>query len=348
MYSINYYSIVILLLLGSIFCRPAVLLSQNDTIITHNDNIIIGQIKNMDKGVLTMETEYSKSDFTIEWEGIREIYSSSYFLFTTSQGLRISGSIRSIGNDMLELNDNEGNLITIEIKDLVYIKSIEQKFLSRFTARVDLGYSLTKANNLEQFTVNSRFSYIVDLRSLEMYYNSLLSRQDSIQNIERYDAGLTYRYFLPKDWFLASELTFLSNTEQALELRSNLKAGLGKFLIHTNKSYFGVGGGASANMEEYDATADSEVENRESWEVYIGTDLNLYDIGDLNLFLSVFSYAGITEKDRVRVDGRFDAKYDLPFDFYVKAGLTVNYDNQSAIQGNQTDYVFTTGFGWEW
>lgn len=348
MQSVNSFTIVILILLGSLFCRPSELLSQNDTIITHNENIIVGQIKNMDKGVLTIETEYSKSDFTIEWEGVKEVYSSSYFLFTTSQGLRINGSIRSIGDDMLELSDGEGNLITVEISDLVYIKSIDQNFFSRFNARIDLGYSLTKANNLEQFTVNSRFSYIVDLWSLEMYYNSLFSRQDSIKDIERYDAGLTYRYFLPKDWFLASELTFLSNTEQALDLRSNLKAGLGKFLIHTNKSYLGVGGGASANVEEYDATADEEVNNRESWELYVGTDLNLYDIGDLNLFLSVFTYAGVTEKDRIRVDGRFDAKYDLPLDFYIKAGVTVNYDNQSAIQSNQTDYVLTTGFGWEW
>jgi hypothetical protein len=41
------------------------------------------------------------------------------------------------------------------------------------------------------------------------------------------------------------------------------------------------------------------------------------------------------------------AKYDIPWDFYVKLGITVNYDNQPAIEGTQYDYILKTGFGWE-
>jgi hypothetical protein len=48
------------------------------------------------------------------------------------------------------------------------------------------------------------------------------------------------------------------------------------------------------------------------------------------------------------VDFAFDTKYDLPLDFYIRLGLTLNYDNQPVEGAGETDYVFQTSFGWEW
>jgi hypothetical protein len=53
--------------------------AQVDSLILKNGNIIVGEFKDMDKGVLTIETDYSDSDFKIEWEGIEEIYSKTNF-----------------------------------------------------------------------------------------------------------------------------------------------------------------------------------------------------------------------------------------------------------------------------
>ena len=79
----------------------------------------------------------------------------------------------------------------------------------------------------------------------------------------------------------------------------------------------------------------------------LGTEVNLYDIGDLNLLTNVYWYPSLTQSGRNRVDYRFDVKYDLPLDFYVKAGFTLNYDSQPATGASESDYVILTGFGWE-
>ena len=76
--------------------------------------------------------------------------------------------------------------------------------------------------------------------------------------------------------------------------------------------------------------------------------MNFFKFGDLDLLLNVYAYPSLTERGRWRSDGRFDVKYDLPLDFYIRAGVTVNYDNQPAIVGREIDYVLTTGLGWEW
>jgi len=49
-----------------------------------------------------------------------------------------------------------------------------------------------------------------------------------------------------------------------------------------------------------------------------------------------------------RSDAKLDLKYDLPLDFYIKLGLSFNYDNRPADDTREIDYLFQTGTGWEW
>jgi hypothetical protein len=46
-------------------------------------------------------------------------------------------------------------------------------------------------------------------------------------------------------------MNFLSNTEQALNLRTTGKLGAGKYIVHTNKQYWGLGAGLSLNNESF-------------------------------------------------------------------------------------------------
>ncbi len=328
--------------------------AQKDSLILNNGNTIVGEIKKMDKGVLQIETPYSDSDFQIELEGIKEIYSKSRFMFTTSDGNRYTGTFYSGTDGNIVIEDENTGTVTVLLTDIVFINGLDDGFLSRLYANIDLGYSLTKANNQQQFNFNFRMGYLADLWSLDGYYNSLFSSQTDVEDIIRNDGGVGYKYYLPRDWYLSADLTFLSNTEQQLDLRTNSKIGLGKYLIHSNSAYWGFSVGAANNNETFsltssDATRDS-LYSRNSWEGVIGTELNLYDIGDLNLYTNLIAYPSFTESGRWRTDFRFDAKYDnfLLKDFYLRAGFTLNYDNQPAEAGREVDYVFTTGFGWEW
>jgi hypothetical protein len=82
-------------------------------------------------------------------------------------------------------------------------------------------------------------------------------------------------------------------------------------------------------------------------EGYVGSELNLFDIGDFSLFISIFIFPSFTESGRWRSDIRLDTKYKFPKDFYIKFGLTMNYDNRPALAGKKIDYVFAFSVGWE-
>jgi hypothetical protein len=62
----------------------------------------------------------------------------------------------------------------------------------------------------------------------------------------------------------------------------------------------------------------------------------------------VLAYPSLTESGRIRVDNRIDLQYDLPMDFYIKTGFTINYDNQPVEGAAQSDYIWQTTFGWSW
>ena len=352
----KFYPIILLFLSFHLAC-----FSQNDTLNLNNGDLIVGDLKSMDKGVLTIEPTYSDTDFKITWEDIKEMIATQRYLITLSDGRRINGTFRTAGEGEIFIDNEDGEDLTVAQDDVVNINSVDSGFLSRLSANIDFGLSLTKANNQRQLNGNLRMDYLADRWSANLYYNTLLTTQDDVADIQRNDAGLGFRYFLPDDWNLGADLDFLSNTEQSIDLRTSAKFGIGNFLKRTNTLYWNVTGGVAFTNETYSPVFNSDdgttttAPSRQSVEGFIGTELNMYDIGDLNLLTTLVMYPTIVndasvESGRIRTDFRFDAIYDDLFieDFYVRAGFTLNYDNRPVEIGKEVDYIFTTGFGWEW
>lgn len=135
----------------------------------------------MDKGVLTIEPTYSDSDFKIKWEDIKEMKTFQRYLITLSDGRRINGYFRSSGDGMVFIAYENGADITIRQSEVVTVNSVDSSFLSRISANIDFGFSLTKANNQRQLNGNFRIGYIADTWSTELYYNTLLTAQDDVE-----------------------------------------------------------------------------------------------------------------------------------------------------------------------
>lgn len=318
--------------------------AQHDSLVLKNKDVIVGEMKSLINGVVTIETDYSKNDFTVEWSGVIKIYTKSSFILTLKNGTRLTGFLHtdSTGKKII-ITDLDGRLTETTLDDIVFAKGLESDFWSRFYTSIAIGLSVTKANNLKQFTSNTSVGYLADKWQLDLYYNRILSKQDSVEDIKRTDAGITYKYFLQRDWFLSSAITFLSNTEQALRLRTTGKLGVGKMIVHTNRSSLGTGVGISFNKESF----TNNTPDRNSFEGFGAIGVDLFDIGDLDLKSNWYVYKSITESGRWRSDFSFDAKYDLPHDFFIKLGITLNYDNRPAEKGKEADYVYAFTIGWD-
>jgi putative salt-induced outer membrane protein YdiY len=119
--------------------------------------------------------------------------------------------------------------------------------------------------------------------------------------------------------------------------------GVGNYLIHTNKTYFGVSAGVNFNNEKF--TGDETA--TQSGEAFFGAQYNIFNIGDLDILTNVVAYPSLTEKGRFRSDFKLDFRYEFKFDLYFKVGTTMNYDNQPTEGASELDYIFQTTVGWK-
>ncbi|MCZ4409823.1 DUF481 domain-containing protein [Cryomorphaceae bacterium 1068] len=321
--------------------------AQSDSLIFRNGNTMVGEVKEMTRGVLTIETEYSDSDFMIEWQQISEFYSDQlYTVNLDDRTLLTEAKIENLGNGKFKIV-GEAQTREVNIDEIVYLRQLDSSFWSKMSASVDLGFSLTKASNLRQYNASANLGYKTDQWTVNGHYRQVRSNQDDVDPIRRTEAGIGGDYSLRNGIFFGAALNFLSNTEQQIDLRTTGSVGAGYYILRNNDMYWNGFLGVAINNENFLEVPEEVSSDRESLEGVLGTELNMYDVGDLNLFTNVLWYPSFTEEGRNRIDYRFDLSYDLPFDFYIKTGLTLNYDSQPAPGASQTDYVIVTGFGWE-
>ncbi|GMQ31176.1 DUF481 domain-containing protein [Algoriphagus confluentis] len=352
-------ALFLLILLSSV--TLSILHAQTDTLILTNKDKIIGEIKSMDKGVMVFETDYSNSDFKIDWKKVNQVFSQTKFLITLSDGTRYNGMVNSLNDSLVRIipsipekildlkkkKHKQDSIpldpVPVPINTIVYLNALDEGFWSRLSLYFDVGTTLTKANDLRQFTFNLGTGYLADRWKVNLTLNNLRSTQTGTEPIVRNELTLAYNYFLQKDWYLLYNLNILSNTEQLLDFRNSNMVGLGKYLVHTNKVYLGFQGGINLNSEKF---ANQENSGRTA-EGFFGVGYNIYDIGDLDLLTSVMLYPSLSTKDRIRSDLKFDIRYEFKFDLYFKVGTTLNYDNQPVEGASDLDYIFQTTIGWK-
>jgi hypothetical protein len=317
---------------------------HRDSLILKNGNTITGEIKLFDKGVLNIKTPYSKTDFVVKWAGIQAFYSKRAFLIEIENGQRANGTLQFLSSEQkLVVTEPSGYTLETTLNRIVYLRPLQYNFWSHVKLGADLGLSISKANHLNSLSFNTDFGYITQKWQSDGYYNVTSSSQDSVEPTKRSEASLDFKYYMKRSRFISTSLSFLSNTEQAVGLRSVGKVGANKFLRRTNQTHWGVGGGLSFNWEVF----TNEAVPRTSLEGYVGTELSRFALGNLSFLNSLYIYPSLTEAGRWRSDIRLDNKYDIRGKFYVKLGFTLNYDNQPAVTGKEIDYVIGFSIGWK-
>jgi hypothetical protein len=330
-------------IIAFIFFTNAILHAQNDTIHLKNNNVLVGEVKSFRTGIIIIETSYSEEDFKIEFNKVKKLFIQRKCHIILTDNRRRFGNISTDPNGTVVITLENGKIERYRLEEVVALMEVEDNFWKRFKASIDLSYNFTKANNDKQFTITGEFEYINKRVLLNGKISVLNSTQDNADNIKRTDANLDLKRLFSKKWYFLGEFSFLKNTEQALEGRFFPNIGVGRFLLSKDNFYLGLSIGYAYIIENYvDAALD-----KTSSEMSIYSDFNMFDFNDFSLKTKIKVYPSLSEEGRIRTDFDLSLKYDLPLDFYIKMGFTLNFDNQPAIAGNDFDYVFNSGVGWK-
>lgn len=324
------------------FLSHLILFSQNDTITLKNGRKVFGEIKKIQSKVVSIKTSYSDSDFKIKFKKINKIKIQRLCFILLTKGRQKTGYVNSKIPGFFTITSKENKEETYKLSDLVFLDEISDKFWDRVKFNIDFSYNLTKANNSSQFVIEGGLSYRDPKWISNSNFSILNSKQDNTEDIKRTEIKADFKRILPKRWYLLSNFGFLSNTEQALKSRYTVSTGIGRYLLFSNKLSLGLNFGINLNLEEF-----INIENKNtSSELYLGSEFDMFDFNDFKLISTINLFLSRGKLKRFRADYNIDIKYDLPLDLYIKSGFKLNYDNQSALIGSDSDYLFTTGIGW--
>ena len=324
------------------FFASVAIWAQKDSVKLKNNDVLVGEIKTLNKSVLTFKTSYSDKDFKIDFNDVISLSTSELCVVYLTNRNNITGRIKQLSPGKVRIISKEGVAYDVAISEIIQLQEINEKFWSRFSGALDVGFNLAKTNNNRQLTYAGNLKYSSDKWNSKFDFNVLYSERDDTERIERKTMSLVSQRYV-KQWYVSGEVSYLQSTELGIKNRITPNVGLGRLLIVTNRLYWLVGTGITYNIEDF---FDTQL-NKQSTELQLLTQFDMFNFEKLNFTTKVMGFPSLSEKGRFRLDYNFVLKYDLPYDFYVKAEFTLNYDNQPAIAGNFTDYVFSSGFGWE-
>lgn len=316
----------IILIIAGIFLLGAqnVWASKIDTIYFQKGDRITGEVKSLASNYLKLSTN-DVSIISIKWNKIDSVKILSKMRIVLTDGQIYYGILMPAGEEgSCYIWGNIGDPRLTRLAEIVGLSRLEDKFLNRLTGTLSSGFSYTKANDNMQVNLNASIKYTAQKNQLELSYDGILTQQDTLASSQRQNGGVTVRRILPNNWFLVSGLTFESNSEQNLDLRSSVAIGGGKNLVSTNRSSLRIGTGLQGNRE---LTQDGD---QNSIEALLNSDFSMfiYDSPKLTFNLSGQLTPSISDFGRVRVDVDSNISWEVFHDFYLKWTFYYTFDSR--------------------
>ena len=323
------------------FISSAGVASAQDVVITTSGDRLVGEIKRVEKDVLTLSTDYSDVDFKIEWGKIASIESKRQFLVETFDGKRLSGSL-ALGPDKKPIVLIAGT--SLPLAEVSTVQPFERKFWSRFDSALDFGYSMTRTNSAKQLSLGTNLSYRDERYADALFANIFYSSQDNAPKTQRWEVANDFRRLLGTRWYVNTTQDFLNSEEQGLDLRTTIGGGGGRYLMRSSSQHLAVGGGVAWTNENY---TDPTTPTKDSAEAYFGTEFMTERLKVTDLITSFTYYPSLTISSRYRLAYRFDLDFNLPGDWYLRIGFFDNYDSQPQPGFSKNDYGWSNAFGFK-
>ena len=107
--------------------------AQQDSLLMNTGEILVGEIKGFDEGVLTIETGYSDKDFKVEWDKVVSIRTVTKFVIINTEGNRLFGRLVSEKDNpsRVVIEDEKAGFPVMAIDDIVFFKEVDDDFWSR-------------------------------------------------------------------------------------------------------------------------------------------------------------------------------------------------------------------------
>lgn len=207
------------------------------------------------------------------------------------------------------------------------------------------GYSFTKASDVAHGNLGFRATHRTEIRSFSLDGSTIITSDQDNESTQRSDLKFDMTRFRKNRWFNSYLAGFESNDELGLNLRTSVGVGLGRYLIQTNTSEFGLMGGLVATTE----TLEGDASSQENIEGLLAMDYSryIYDDPTLDLSARLSVFPSITESGRMRTQFDINLHWEMIADLFWDLSYYNTYDSDPPSGSETTsDYGVVTSIGW--
>ncbi|MEE8520837.1 MAG: DUF481 domain-containing protein [Gemmatimonadota bacterium] len=318
---------------------------KTDTVALRNGDVVTGEIKRLSRGKL----EYSTDDMGtvyIKWERVRLITSNQILEVEVRSGRKYFGTLELGADSGLVVVDALTRKDTLNIASVVLITPIKATFVERLKAYIDLGFTLTKANDQVELTTSGEVRYRGRKWGDRLAFSSYFRNQTGAST-SRNSLQLDVGRFFARKWTAVGFTQWQQNDEISLDLRTTLGAGADRNLIHTNHVDLALIGGLLGAREQYqnDTTATYSVEAQ----AVVRIEAFRFDDPEIDLSAKLAAYPSLTDLGRVRSQLEARIRFEVIKKLFLGLNGFVYYDTRPPSEGvDKEDYAVTLTVGWSY
>jgi len=327
-------------ILAVAFITPAAARDKSDIIVLKNGNEVNGEIRNLERGMLTFRTD-SMGTVAVKWEDVERITSTYLFTVEDTSGHRYVGSLQPAVQPRRVHVVGPKPVSDLHHISIVGIHELEGSLWNRFSGAIELGYTFTKASARTQFNVSSDLAYRSEILESSVSYDSLLSHSHGEKDVERNVLTLRAGRQIGRKWLLFALGKFEHNLELELDKRKSVLIGPGYNVHRSNRSSILLAGGVSYTRERY---LDRSGVNTAEGAVGIQTDFFKLYTPKVDLTSTFYVIPNLTTSSRVRAEFSSKLRLEIFSDFFVNFSFYDSYDSKPPSEtASKNDYGFVTG-----
>ena len=310
--------------------------AKTDVIVLDNGDRITCEIKQLERGVLTIKTEYVKDSFDVEWVHVKEVASSQLFEVELASGERYYGGLATEPNGDAMIVKGEGATATVKYHEVVGIDTLEQSFWGNVHGSLQAGIAAQKANAQQSYNLAASADYRTRVYEYRTSVSSYVSSSDNAATSQRN----SFTFYLKREyggtWYGGTGAKVDNNNELDLDLRTTLFTGAGRYIAQSNEMQLGWLAGLAGDREWY----AEEPEPTSNLEALLQLQYQLFLFGrrDTSVSVELDVLPGLSSWGRVRSNLDTTIQYELIKDFYWNVNVVADYDSRPP-EGN-------AGFDW--
>ncbi|HVS23778.1 MAG TPA: DUF481 domain-containing protein [Gammaproteobacteria bacterium] len=332
-------------LTAALATSTAAFADKTDIVLFKNGDRLTGELKTLDRGKISLDTD-ATGVIKIEWDDIEQIYSSTTFEVALDNGERLYGSLAETTRHNEIRLQTEATALDLPIATVVRMTPIKSTIIDRMSMNVDVGYSIAKANKLEQSNLSYDFAYREEKRQITFGLDSSTSNSESDPSSTRMFTNLTYRRFLQaRSWDPFGIAQFERNDELGIDRRESVGGGMSRWIRDTSQNRITFNGGLIRSLEDDHLSTETKSDT----EALVAMDFEWfrYDTPQLDVStkFSVYNRLSGTREPRGNLDVNF--KWEIFKDFYWSFSFYYTFDKQTETGEPTDDYGSFVSLGWK-